>query len=148
MTKLQSRGLGQKSVQVIVLMVGATVLAGVMVSGCGSVGEVGSGASRSGVEPVRGVYSYNSSYSTASSQEQQQRIEKLAMLNRKASKKTNLYLKREKQLSDVMTSLEPAQDAPEKTALEVSIKAALIDQEQVLMPTTVSAGLGEEPQDY
>jgi hypothetical protein len=110
------------------------VLSILAVGGCGSVADVGSGASRAGVEPVRGTYGYGSSYSE-NNEARQKRVEALARSNEKPGKKSARAAEQLKQLPDeegqsvAEVTLEP------RAGLGADAKARLIVQERQIAPT-------------
>jgi hypothetical protein len=110
----------------------------VALGGCGSVADVGSGASRAGVEPVRGAYGYGSGYG-ADAETREKRVEALARSNEKPAKKSAQFLKQLKQVPDEEGEAVVEVSVEEREGLDAESKTKLVLQEQRIAP---SEGVG------
>ncbi|MBM3472148.1 MAG: hypothetical protein FJX75_02600 [Armatimonadetes bacterium] len=115
------------------VLVFATVVA-LLLAGCGSVGDVGYGASRAGVEPVRGTYGSGTSPYAASmsTQQQTQRVETLAKANEKTEKKTATVLNKIKAEPDASGPDVADVEVPTQPTLDPQMKALIARQETAL----------------
>lgn len=102
--------------------------------GCGSVADVGAGASRAGVEPVRGTYGYSSTYGE-DAETREKRVEALARSNEKPGKKSAQVLKQVKQLPDEEGEAVPELTVEARDGLDAEAKAKLIAQEEQIAPS-------------
>jgi hypothetical protein len=125
------------------------LLVGLLLSGCGSVGDVGYGASRAGVEPVRGVYgSGSSAYPSADAGKQQERAKSLAKANQKAEKKTAALLNKAKALPDGSGPEAPKVEIADQPTLEPSVKSLVAQQERTQPASDdLIAGSGYRPEE-
>ncbi len=109
------------------LAVGALIAA--LVAGCGSVGEVGSGASRAGVEPVRSTSGFGASpYATMDAKQQSERVKTVAKANQQAEKRTAALLNKTKALPDA-AGPEVAEAQAEQPTLDAQTKAVVVGLE-------------------
>ena len=99
----------------------------VVFAGCGSVGDIGMGASRSGVQPVRGTYG-TSGYSGLSG-DQEQRLERIAKANRKG-KQESAALKKLKALPDGASDTVATATVAERPAPAEGVKIAVIGSDR------------------
>ena len=129
-------------VALIGFVVAAFVVA-LLCTGCGSVGDVGYGASRGGVDPVRGTYGYgDSEYSPAVAQKQADQVERLAKANLRSDKKGAAIANKVKALADEDSATAPDVEGVEQPTLEPSVKA-LVAQEAT-PGSAAEAAAGEE----
>ncbi len=128
-------------VWVLLVAIAAFCALGLVVAlgGCGSVADVGSGASRAGVEPVRGAYGYGSGYG-ADAETREKRVEALARTNEKPAKKSAQFLKQLKQVPDEEGEAAAEVSVEERQGLDAESKAKLVLQEQRGAPLEASEG--------
>lgn len=112
------------------LVGGAGLLLLAALVGCGSVADVGSGASRAGVEPVRGAYGYSGSGSAADLEAAEKRAESIARSNEKPGKKTAGLLKEMKQHPDEEAEVAAETEPEPRAGLEDEAKTKLLAQER------------------
>lgn len=110
------------------LVGGAGLLLLAALVGCGSVADVGAGASRAGVEPVRGAYGYSGS--AADLEAAEKRVESIARSNEKPAKKTAGLLKEMKQQPDEAAEVAAETEPEPRVALEDEAKTKLLAQER------------------
>jgi len=113
----------------------AVLLAVLALGGCGGVGEVGYGASRAGVEPVRGAYGYDSSLSTANAEQQAEQAKSLAKTNQKSGKKVAALVQKIKALPDASSAAVPDVEVQTQPTLEPAAKSVLLQRETAPPPT-------------
>jgi len=114
--------------RVVAAMALAGLALGLLVAGCGSVGEVGYGASRAGVEPVRGAYG-NSPYAPLDARKQSERVNSLAKANERTGKQTAALANKAKALPDADGPAVAPVETPTQPTLEPQIKALVVQQE-------------------
>ena len=136
------------AVAVLVFASVVGLLAGLLVAGCGSVGDVGYGASRAGVEPVRGTYgSGTSPYTTVDGKQQSERMATLAKANQKTEKKTAVLLNKAKTVPDGDGPAVADVEVPTQPTLDAQMKALVARQET--QPPTSTERLAVDPRlDY
>jgi hypothetical protein len=119
---------------------------GLLLAGCGSVGDVGYGASRAGVEPVRGTYGSGSSPYAANqtTQERTQRVETLARANEKSEKKTATLLNKTKAEPDATGPAVADVEVPTQPTLDPQVKA-LIARQETSLPASADLMASENP---
>jgi hypothetical protein len=126
-----------------VLLVVLVGLALVAFSGCGSVSNVGTGASLGSVTPVSGAYGYSGGGLTDTQlRQQEQKVDSVARSNQvpdnKSATALNRQLKAQPNAASEMAPKAPAQTDP---TLEPALKAVVITQEQGLAQATPASGL-------
>jgi hypothetical protein len=139
-----------KQSRVLTALIGSLVaglVLGLLLSGCGSVGDVGYGASRAGVEPVRGAYgSGSSSYASMDATKQQERVKTLAKANERTEKKTAALLNKAKALPDDPGPAAPKVELADQPTLEPSVKSVVAQQERAQPASDdLIAGSGYRP---
>ncbi len=109
----------------------------VAVGGCGSVGDIGMGASRSGVQPVRGTYG-TSGYGSMSDADLQRRFAQLTKANEKTAKKDGAILKVLKALPDVPSDTVATPEKRVQAEVTTDVKTVLIQADRAGGQSTVS----------
>jgi len=113
-------------------------MVGMLLAGCGSVGDVGYGASRAGVEPVRGTYGTSPYATNQTTQQQTQRVETLARANEKTEKKSAALLNKIKAAPDASGPEVAEVEVPTQPTLDPQMKALIVRQDT---PAAASADL-------
>jgi hypothetical protein len=120
---------GDRGVDRLLFGLLVVALAGAPLAGCGSVGEVGYGASRAGVDPVRSTTGFSSSpYAAVGSKQQAERMKSVAKANQQTQKQTALLNKVEA-LEDVAGEAVAQAPTEEQATLDPQLKAVVVGLE-------------------
>ena len=118
----------ERVVAVMALALLSGLALGLLIAGCGGVGEVGYGASRAGVEPVRGAYG-NSPYAPLDARKQSERVNSLAKANQRTGKQTTALVNKAETLPDAEGPAVAATEIPTQPTLDPQMKALVARQE-------------------
>ncbi len=131
----------------LILALTLALAASVVLPGCGSVADVGTGASQGSVQPVSGAYGTTGYYSAAQAADQDKKVATIARDNEAPqSKATVATTKVEKQQADATAEAVPDAQPEVVPELDPALKTTIIAQDQSVItpttPTTPSYGMG------
>jgi len=136
--------------RVVAVLLGALLALGLgalPMGGCGKIGDVGYGASRAGVEPVRSTTGFSSSgYAAVDGRKQAERVNAVAKANQQSGQKTAALLNKMKLLDDATGTAVATGATPEQPTLDAQAKGVLMGLET--RPSASTERLAEETGGY
>ena len=121
-----------------------------VLSGCGSVADVGLGAGQSGVQPVSGAYGSTGYYPTTATGDQDKQVASIARGNDVSqSKAAAAPAKTEKQQPDTPTEIVPDAQVETVPPFDPALKTVVITQDQTPAPPSMTTPMpGSPPSAY